>query len=55
MYIVFFVTSGKTQWLTTWLEYSDAYREAESLNKRDHRAFYFVRYKENFNGKNNDF
>jgi hypothetical protein len=54
MYIVFCVLSGSPVWISTWLEYYDAYREAESLNKRDHKAFYYVRYKENFNGKDND-
>jgi len=51
MYVVFCVLSGKPDWVSTWLDYYDAYREAESLNKRDYRAFYYVRYKEKFNGK----
>ena len=55
MYVVYFKIGAVTLWLNTWLDYYDAYREAESLNKRDYKAYYFVRYKESFNGKNNDF
>ncbi len=55
MYVVYIRIGAVTLWLNTWLEYYDAYREAESLNKVDYKAYYFVRYKENFDGKNNDF
>ena len=41
--------------LNVWETYWVAFREVESLNKRDYKAYYFVRYKENFDGKDNDF
>lgn len=52
MYVVFFESGGVVFWLSTWLDYYEAYREAESLNKRDYKAYYYVKYRENFNGKN---
>ena len=55
MYIVYVRLGAITVWLNTWLEYYDAYREAESLNKMDSKGYYFVKYKENFDGKNTDF
>ena len=41
--------------LNVWETYWPAFREVESLNKRDYKAYYFVRYKENFDGKDDDF
>jgi hypothetical protein len=55
MYVVYIRIGALNLVLNTWDEYYDAYREAESLNKCDYKAYYFVRYKESFNGKNNDF
>lgn len=40
--------------LNSWQAYYDAHREAESLNKVDFKAYYYVRYKENIDGKNID-
>ena len=55
MYIIYCRIGALTLVLNAWEDYWLAFREAESLNKRDYKAYYFVRYKENFNGKNNDF
>ena len=55
MFIVYVRIGAVTLGLNAWDEYYDAYREAESLNKVDYKGYYFVRYKENFHGKNNDF
>lgn len=54
MYIVYCRLGAVTLPLNCWEEFYDAHREAESLNKVDYKAHYFVRYEENFNGKNND-
>ena len=54
MYIVYVRIGAVTLGLNAWDEYYDAYREAESLNKVDYKAYYYVRYKEKFDGKNND-
>jgi len=55
MYIVYVQIGAVTLWLNTWLDYYDAYLEAESLNKADYKAYYYVKYRENFDGKNTDF
>jgi len=51
MYIVYVRIGEVTLWLNTWLDCYDAYLEAESLNKADYKAYYYVQYKENFDGK----
>lgn len=48
MYIVFFRVGSVTSWLSTWSDYYDAYKEVESLSKRDSKATYFVEYRETF-------
>jgi len=55
MYVVYCRIGAVTLPLNYWQVYYDAFREAESLNKVDYKAYYYVRYKENFDGKNNDF
>ena len=55
MYVVYVRIGALTIVLNAWEDYWLAFREVESLNKRDYKAYYFVRYKENFDGKNDDF
>jgi hypothetical protein len=55
MYIVYVRIGNIDLVLNTWLDYLLAFREAESLNKRDYKGYYYVVYREKFNGKNNDF
>ena len=45
---------GHDMWLNTWLDYYDAFREAQSLNERDYKAYYYVTLGEIKNGKAND-
>ncbi len=54
MYVVYCRIGLLTLPLNTWQAYYDAHREAESLNKVDFKAYYYVRYKENIDGKNID-
>ena len=51
MYIVYCRIGAVVLPLNSWGQYYDAFREAESLNKADYKCYYFIRYKENFNGK----
>ena len=51
MYVVYCRIGMLTLPLSCWQAHYDAYREAESLNKVDYKAYYYVRYKENFDGK----
>ena len=55
MYVVYCKIGKVTFWLNSWSAYNDAHKEAESLNKVDYKAYYYVRYKENLNGKNTNF
>ena len=55
MYVVYVRIGALTLVLNAWEDYWLAFREAESLNKRDYKGYYFVRKQENFHGKNNDF
>lgn len=48
MYVVYVRIGNFDLVLNTWLDYYEAYREAESLNKRDYKGYYFVAYKEKF-------
>ena len=41
-YIVRFRAGPLDMWLNTWLDYYDAFREAQSLNDRDYKAYYYV-------------
>jgi len=54
-YIVRYRAGPLDMWLNTWLDYYDAFREAQSLNERDFKAYYYVTLGEIKNGKNNDF
>jgi len=54
MYVVYCRIGLLTLPLNCWQAYYDAHREAESLNKVDFKAYYYVRYKENIDGKNID-
>ena len=55
MYVVYLRLGAMTLVLNAWEDYWLAFQEVESLNKRDYKAYYFVRYKENFDGKDYDF
>ena len=55
MYVVYVRIGALTLVLNAWDNYFDAYKEMESLNKVDYKAYYYVRYKENFDGKDYDF
>ena len=48
MYIVYVRIGDLDLVLNTWLEYYDAFREAESLNKWDYKGYYYVVYKEEY-------
>ena len=48
MYVVYVQVGELAMPLNTWLDYWLAYQEAESLNKRDYKGYYFVAYKEKF-------
>ena len=51
MYVVYVRIGALTLVLNAWDNYFDAYKEMESLNKVDYKAYYYVRYKEKFDGK----
>ena len=53
-YIVRYQAGPIDMWLNTWLDYYDAFREAQSLNERDFKAYYYVTLGEIKNGKAND-
>lgn len=53
-YIVWFESGPVNLWLNTWLDYYDALREAQSLNQRDYKAYYYVTLGEIKDGKAND-
>ena len=53
-YIVRYQAGPIDMWLNTWLDYYDAFREAQSLNERDFKAYYYVTLGEIQDGKAND-
>ena len=53
-YIVWFESGPIRMWVNTWLDYYDAFREAQSLNERDYKAYYYVTLGEIQDGKAND-
>ena len=48
MYVVYVRIGALTIVLNAWEDYWLAFKESESLNKRDYKGYYFVCYKENF-------
>ena len=51
MYIVYCRVGALTLVLNAWEDYWLAFREVESLNKRDYKAYYFVRKRRIFMAK----
>ena len=51
MFVVYVRLGAVNLVLNYWDNYYDAHREQESLNKVDYKGYYFVRYKENVDGK----
>lgn len=51
MFVVYVRLGAVNLVLNCWDNYYDAHREQESLNKADYKGYYFVRYKENVDGK----